>query len=113
MKTKSKPEKIKMPLRISAKKFAEYAFLTFLALFLVSLAIGGLVFYEYSFKIRGVKPEISENPIKFNQKTYEEVLSTWQKKEKEIQEIDSKQYPDPFKKPFIAISTSTPEGLTP
>ena len=71
--------------------------MTFLALLLIALILGGLIFYKYSILTGKEEPTISEKPPQFEEKTYQTVLKTWQEKEKRFEEADSKTYPDPFR----------------
>lgn len=77
--------------------FAEKAFLFFFVLFLISLIFGSFIFYKYSILVKKTETKIIEQPPQLKQKTYEEILSFWQEKEKKLQEIEFKQYPDPFR----------------
>jgi hypothetical protein len=75
----------------------EKAFLTFLGLLILSLILGTFVFYKYSFLIKKIEPQIIERPLKFQEKTYEDVLKSWQEKEERFKKADFKEYPDPFR----------------
>jgi len=79
------------------RTLGERAFLTFLGLLLIALIFGGLVFYKYSILVEKAEPEISEIPLKFKEKTYQDVLKIWQEKEKRFEEADLKEYPNPFR----------------
>ena len=93
---------------------AENAFLTFLALLFISLAIGGVVFYQYSAL---TKPTIllteEEKPLKFKEKIYQEILKIWEEKEKRYEASYYKEYSDPFrgikKETVEPVATTTPE----
>lgn len=82
----------------------ENSFLTFLGLLFVSLVLGALVFYKFSFLVGKEKPEITEGSFRFQEKTYQAVLDEWQKRDQRLSEINLKLYPNPFVK--------TPTGLT-
>ena len=98
MKTpKIKFKKIKDFLKNLPHALGERAFLTFLGLLFLSLIFGGFVFYEYNILPEKEAPQISEGPLQFNKKTYEEVVKIWQEKEKRFESSDSKEYPDPFR----------------
>ena len=75
----------------------ENSFLTFLGLLFVSLILGALVFYKFSFLVGKEKPEITGGSLRFQEKTYQAVLDEWQKRDKRLSEINLKVYPDPFK----------------
>ena len=76
--------------------FGENTFFTFLGLLCVALIIGTLVFYQYYVLIERAKLDVSEEPIGFDEKTYQRILSNWQDRNQSMLEIDSKQYLDPF-----------------
>ncbi len=82
----------------------ENSFLTFLGLLFVSLVLGALVFYKFSFSVGKEKPEITEASFRFQEKTYQAVLDEWQKRDQRLSEINLKLYPDPF---FLATSTKS------
>lgn len=73
------------------------AFLVFLILFLISLILGGLVFYKYSILIEKEKSEIIETPLLFEEKTLQEVLKIWQTRQKRFEEAGLKEYPNLFR----------------
>lgn len=81
----------------------ENSFLTFLGLLFVSLVLGALVFYKFSFLVGKEKLEITEESLRFQEKTYQAVLDEWQKRDERLSEINLKLYSDPF----VKISTST------
>lgn len=93
---KIETKKIKGFIKRLPKRLAENSFLTFLALFLISLIFGCLVFYKYGILIQKAKPETIEKPLKFDEKTYQNILKIWQEKEKKFKEVDFKEYPNPF-----------------
>ena len=92
---------------------AEKAFLCFLALLFLAVIFSGLVFYKYSLLVQDKEPDISqaEKPIQFKEKTYQDILTIWQEKEKRFQGTETKVYPNPFQAtiPSVEESTSTPE----
>ena len=94
---KFKTEKIKQFFKKLPRTLGEHSFLTFLGFLLIALILGGLIFYKYSFLVEKEKPEVLEKPLKFKEKTYEAVLETWQEKEKRFEEVNSKEYPGPFR----------------
>jgi len=75
----------------------ERAFLTFLGLLIFSLVLGALTFYEYNLLAKKIEPQITERPLKFKEKTYEDVLKSWQEREERFKEAEFKEYPNPFK----------------
>jgi len=93
-----------MGLKIETKKIkklprvlAENSFLTFLAFLVIAVILGVLIFYKYSILIKREGPEITEKPLKFEKRVYQEILKTWREREKEFEEADLKEYPNPFK----------------
>ena len=94
---KLKIKKIKQPLKRLPRVLGERALLTFLGLFLLSLIFGLIIFYKYSILAKRVVPQITEKPLQFNEKIYQDVLKIWQEKEERFLETDLKQYPDLFR----------------
>ena len=94
---KIKTKKIKDFLKKLPRTLAEKSFLTFFILLIFALIIGCLIFYQYSFLVEKRKPEVLKTPLKFQEKTYENVLKIWQEKEKRFEEADLKIYSDPFR----------------
>ncbi len=84
----------------------ENSFLTFLGLLFVSLVLGALVFYKFSFSVGKEKPEITEESLRFQEKTYQAVSDEWQKRDERLSEINLKLYPDPF------VTTTSTKSLT-
>ena len=76
----------------------EHAFLAFLVLFLISLIIGGILFYKYNILIQKMKPEVIESPFQFEEAAYRKILEEWEIREKKFAEAQFKEYPDPFSK---------------
>ncbi len=75
---------------------AQRAFLTFFVLFIFSLIISGMIFYQYSVLAKKKVPAGSEKLLKFEEKTYQEILKIWEEREKKFQEADLKTYSNPF-----------------
>jgi len=90
-------KKIKEKLEKLPRILAERAFRTFFGLFILSLLFGGILFYKYNVLAKKLKPEITEKPLQFQEKNYEDVLKFWAEKEERFKEADSKQYPNPFR----------------
>jgi len=76
---------------------AERVFLTFLGLLILSLIFGAFLFYKYNFLIKKIEPQITERPLKFKEKTYEDVLKAWQEREERFNKAEFKEYPNPFR----------------
>lgn len=84
---------------------AEHAFLASLLLFLISLIIGGFLFYKYIILLeQGLQSEQADQVFLLREDIYQQVLKHWQRDEEKFQKADSKQYPNPFIK-----SLSSPE----
>ena len=69
-----------------------------LALFLLVLALGALVFYSYG--VLAEKKEFNDlkSPLQLEEKTYQEVLKVWQKQEEDFNKADEKDCPDLFER---------------
>jgi len=94
---KIKIKKIGSFLKKLPRILGERAFLTFLGLMILSLILGAIVFYKYSFLKKKIEPQITERPLKFKEKTYEDVLKIWQEREERFKKADLKEYPNPFR----------------
>ena len=108
---KIKLNKIKNFFEKLPETLGERAFLSSLGLLLLSLILGGLIFYQYAILAEKKEPEISKKPLQFNEKNYQEILRVWQEKEKRFQEADLKEYLDLFReiKQKSPISSETEE----
>lgn len=89
--------KIKRFFRDFPRILGEYAFLTFLVLLFFGLILGNFLFYKYNTLAQRKKPEVAEESLKFQEKTYQEVLNIWQGRNKKFKETDLKQYSDLFR----------------
>jgi len=107
-------DKIKEKLIIFPRFLAKHSFSTFFILFIVSLILGGVIFYLYVISIERI--EIAETRHKFllKEDTYKEVLRHWEERDIKFIQADSKQYIDPFLERGIDIlpATSTEEIAT-
>jgi hypothetical protein len=90
-------KKIKEIFKELPRILGEKAFLTFLSFLLLTLILGAFIFYQYSILVKKEKPEVTEEYLKFREKTYQTILNEWQKRNEKFLEIDLKEYPDPFK----------------
>ena len=79
------------------KMFGEKPFLTSLGLILISLIIGGLVFYKYSILAENKKPEAQSSALILDEQTLQKILNTWQERQNEFEQTQTKEYPNPFK----------------
>jgi len=90
-------KKIRGLLKKLPKILGERAFLTFLGLMVLSLTLGAFLFYKYNFLTKKIEPQITEKPLKFKEKTYEDVLKIWQEREERFKKAEFKEYPNPFR----------------
>jgi len=97
--------KLKIPKTGGIKQFllklplwlASHAFLTFLMLFLISLAFASYAFFKYSFSVKKVSPQTSEKQIRFDRETYQAVIDIWQERENDFEEPSSGDQINPFR----------------
>ena len=100
--------KIKIFLKKLPGISAEKTFLTFLGLSLLAFLFGGFVFYKYAYLVEKTIPEASENFVKIEEESYQDLLSFWNSRAKKIEESNSKRYINPFQEiREEAIETST------
>jgi len=76
---------------------AERAFLTFLILLLLSLLLGGLLFYKYSFLTAKAEPADIHQASRFKEEVYQGVVDEWQSREERFEAADTKEYLDAFR----------------
>ncbi len=118
---KIKIERIKNLFKKLPKTLALHPFLSFWGLLSIALILGGFVFYRYSILAEKLEIETARELLKFKQETYQEVINQWQQREESLENINSKQYINPFQMTRGGISppvlpeeaTSTPEELPP
>ncbi len=94
---KFKTKKIKEFFKNLPQILGEQAFLAFLIFLFIVFIFGGIIFYKYDILAQRATPQVTEKPLQFEEKTYEDVLKIWQEKENKFKVSDSKIYPDPFK----------------
>jgi membrane peptidoglycan carboxypeptidase len=97
--TKIETKRIKDFFRRFSRFIGERFFLSFLFSVILALIVGGFVFYQYVFLVESIELNISETPVFFDEDIYKKVLEKWQNREREFQEIESKQYSNPFLPP--------------
>jgi len=76
------------------KILAEKSFLTFFILFIVFFIFGLIVFYYYYFSI-----DFSGHTVRLlriDTETQSRVLEEWEERNKKLEKISEKKYPDPF-----------------
>jgi len=103
---KISPKKFIKTIKVLPKKLARHSFLTFLIFLFLDFTLGGIVFYKYVILIEKTKVETLRTPLRFDMANYQEVLNQWEKRQKNLEKIDSKQYINPFQETRIAFSTS-------
>ena len=104
-------EKIKFSKkRINLGKFsgrlAKNSFLTFFCFLLIIVALGGLIYYKYVILIKSSSASVQVKPLETQEKTYQEVLDEWAKRDEKFLQAETKEYPYLFQSP---VSTSTEE----
>lgn len=99
-------------IHIFLKKFpwiiGGHFFPSFLFAALLAFIIGGAIFYRYVFLTENVEFNILERPVFFQEDIYKEILEELNNRKKIIQELDSKEYSNPFAPIYGETGTSTP-----
>ena len=75
---------------------ARHAFFASLILFLLSLAIGFILFYKYSISIKRANLENVDQAYLLDEKVYKDIKKIWQEHEVIFEQTDFKEYPNPF-----------------
>ena len=88
--------KLKKTLGAAPRLLADNYFSTFLVMSFFSVILAMVIFYQYGINIRDDQADISDEVLRFDDDTYQEVLVEWQKKIQESSEVDSKEYKNPF-----------------
>lgn len=101
-KFKIKFKKIGYIIKKLPRTLSEHTFFALLVFLLISFVLGGMIFYKYIILIETFPPAIGEEFFRFDQNTYQKVLSEWELRNKKTSEIDSEKYLNPFRS---AIST--------
>jgi len=78
---------------------AEHAFWACLGLFILSLAVSLLLFFRYDYMAKKQVIESLGQECVFNREVYNNVLSTWKEQEESFNNINNKEYINPFLKP--------------
>jgi hypothetical protein len=99
MKLRIDKKRIRKSFEKIPRNLGEHAFLTFFILFLISLILGFLIFYNYSILIEKKEITPSKKPVEFKEKDFQKVLEEWRGREKVLEETEQKKYLDPFKGP--------------
>ena len=106
--SKLKFKKAKNFLKRVPKILGEHTFLTIVALFFLSLILGGFIFYKYCILVEKAEPQIIKKPLQFEQNFYQKILEEWIEREKRFKETDFKKYPNPFRGLTPAAEELTP-----
>jgi len=110
---KIKIQKIGAFLKKLPKTLASHPFLAFWVVLIVSLILGGFVFYKYVILVQKIGIREYQRPLRFNQSVYQEVLDSWEERAKNFEEADFRKYPNPFlESEKISLSTSTSEATS-
>ena len=74
----------------------KHAFFTSLILFLLSLAVGFILFYKYSISMQRVELENTNQDYLLDERVYKDIKKVWQEHEIMFEQTDFKEYPNPF-----------------
>jgi len=85
------------------RTIGDHFFFSFLIVVLFVIILGGAIFYNYVFLSENEKIDISERPVFFNEDVYKKVLEELSSRKKIIEDLNSKQYSNPF----VPISNET------
>jgi hypothetical protein len=94
---KIKLNKIKNFLNKFLRTLAEHSFLTFLGLFVISLALGVLIFFQCNALIQSTASKNKEEKsFKLEARAYQNIKDEWARKKEVFSQAESKKYPNPF-----------------
>lgn len=92
-----KLNKIAKFLKKTPRFLAERAFLASLVFIFLAVILGVLVFYKYSFLAEKREPEIPEESLFFDEKTFKEILRIRQERQERFQNAAPKEHLNPFR----------------
>ena len=72
-------------------------FLASICFIILSLILGSFLFYRYNILDKKVELQITEKPLQFDEKTYQDILKIWQEREERLNEADLREYLNPFR----------------
>ncbi len=72
-------------------------FLASICFIILSLILGSFLFYRYNILAKKVELQITEKPLQFDEKTYQDILKIWQEREERLNEADLREYLNPFR----------------
>lgn len=98
-----------MPQKINFKKIkrksikfleilGQHDFLVFLFLFSLSLIIGMIIFYNYSFLVQRKEIKVTEGVFRFKQEDYSTILKIWEERNENFQKAEFLFFLNPFDK---------------
>lgn len=92
-----KLNKIKNFLNKFLRTLAEHSFLTFLGLFIISLALGALIFFQCSILVESpVQKTGEEKTFQSEARAYQSIKNEWDRKKEIFSQTEAKKYPNPF-----------------
>jgi len=91
-------EKTKKVLNKFLLFITKYAFSVCLIIFLLCLMIGTLLFYKYYILVQKTEPVLSNEAGLLNEEVYQNVLDVWLEYEETVQQVNFKEYKNPFLK---------------
>ncbi|MFH1575360.1 MAG: hypothetical protein ABIB55_00220 [Candidatus Nealsonbacteria bacterium] len=65
-------------------------------LFLIVLALGFLVFYQYDILVEGSETKTTVETVKFRKELYTKILKEWQARDERLEMADSQSHINPF-----------------
>jgi len=80
-------------------------FFTTMSFLLITFVLGGIIFYKYCFLVEKAEPQVIEKPLSLKEDLFKKILEEWEERERKLEQIKYKGYPNPFQRPF-------PEELT-
>ena len=76
---------------------AEHGFLTFLALFIISLTLGALIFFQCSALVESPAQKTGEEKsFKAEERAYQNIKDEWSRKKESFSQAETKKYSNPF-----------------
>ncbi|MCX6760811.1 MAG: hypothetical protein NTZ84_01735 [Candidatus Nealsonbacteria bacterium] len=92
-----KLNKIKKFLIKSLRTLAEHSFLTFLALFIISLALGVMIFFQFNALVESPAKSVEgEKSSKVEEKAYQKIKEEWDRRSIVLSGTELQKYPNPF-----------------
>lgn len=76
---------------------AQHSFILIFVLFLVSLVVGGFIYYKYLVLLQGQAIDLAQKPVRFHEDQLRELLSKQQEREVRLNAVDSQEHRDLFR----------------